>query len=76
MPQLRLQVSEKMICQLPEFRKHHPHPRVRQKIDAVLMHALDFAQDDIARFLGVTEHNCTVIYARICRRRARCPTPV
>lgn len=44
-----------MISQLREFRKHHPHPRVRQKIDAVLMHALDFAQDDIARFLGVTD---------------------
>ena len=55
MPQLRWQVSEKMISQLREFRKHHPHFRVRQKIDAVLMHALDFAQDDIARFLGVTD---------------------
>ena len=51
----RIQVSKDTVQQLRELRKHHPHPRVRQKVDAVLMCALDFSRPQTARLLGVTE---------------------
>ena len=49
----RIQVSEDTIQQLRELRVHHPHPRVRQKVDAAC--ALDFSRPETARLLGVTE---------------------
>ncbi len=51
----RVQLSQDTIQQLRELRMHHPHPRVREKVDAVLMCALDFSRPQIARLLGVTE---------------------
>ena len=48
------QFSPKFIRHLRSVCKHHPHPRVRQQVQAVLWHALGFSDADIARALGVT----------------------
>ncbi len=46
--------SPELIRHLRNVCKHHPHPRVRQQVQAVLWHALDFSDPDIALALGVT----------------------
>ena len=48
------QFSPECIRHLRSVCQHHPHPRVRQQVQAVLWHALGFSDSDIARVLGVT----------------------
>ena len=48
------QFSPELIRHLRSIIKYHPHPRVRQPVQAVLWHALGFSDADIARALGVT----------------------
>ena len=47
--------TDEDIAQLRYLRLNYPHPRVRQKIDAVYLKALGYPHHEIARFLNVTE---------------------
>jgi transposase len=53
---LRMSVSEEELAQVRHGRYHHPHPRVRRKLEAVLLKAEGLPHHRIAVIVGVSEN--------------------
>lgn len=53
---LRISVSEEELAQVRHGRYHHPHPRVRRKLEAVLLKAEGLPHHRIAAIVGVSEN--------------------
>ena len=60
---LRIAFSDHDIEQLCYERYHHPHPRVQQKMEALLLKSQDVPHQVIARCVGVCE-NTLLAYFR------------
>lgn len=52
---LRMSVSEEEEARVRHARYHHPHPRVRRKLEAVLLKAAGLPHHQIAAIVGVSE---------------------
>ncbi len=53
---LRLSLSEEEEARVRHERYHHPHPRVRRKLEAVLLKAAGLPHQQIAALVGVSEN--------------------
>jgi transposase len=53
---LRLTFSEEDIKELHDQRYHHPHPRVQQKMEALLLKAKGLPHQQIASCVGICEN--------------------
>ncbi len=52
---LRLSFTSEEIEALHQQRFHHPHPRIRLKMEALYLKSQDFAHQDIARLCRISE---------------------
>ncbi len=53
---IRIEFSEEEIAQIRHERYHHPHPRVQQKMEALLLKSEGLPHEDIARIVGICEN--------------------
>ena len=53
---LRMSLSEEEEARVRHARYHHPHPRVRRKLEAVLLEAAGLPHHQIAGIVGVSEN--------------------
>ena len=52
---IRLTIPAEHMEILKQERFHHPHPRVRRKMEAVYLTGMGLSRHDVARLLHVTE---------------------
>jgi transposase len=52
---IKLEFSPADIERLQTQRHHHPHPRVRQRMEALYLKALGYPHQEIGRIVGITQ---------------------
>jgi transposase len=53
---IKIEFSESEIAQIRYERYHHPHPRVQQKMEALLLKSEGLPHQEIARIVGICEN--------------------
>lgn len=59
---IRITFSEEQLEQLRYERFHHPHPRVQQKMEALLLKSQGLAQKEICGIVGITANTLRVYF--------------
>ena len=52
---MRLEISPETMEQLHYERRYHPHPRVRQRMEAVYLKAMGYPHQEIGRIVGISQ---------------------
>ena len=53
---IEIEFTEEEIKQLHYERRYHPHPRVRQRMEAVYLKCLEYSHQEIGRILQVDQN--------------------
>lgn len=52
---IQIEFSQEEIEALQTERRHHPHPRVRQRMETVYLKALGYSHQEIGRVVGISQ---------------------
>lgn len=52
---IELEFSSEVVKQLHYERRYHPHPRVRQRLEAVYLKAIGYQHQEIGRIVGISQ---------------------
>ena len=55
---IKLEFSSEVVKQLHYERRYHPHPRVRQRLEAVYLKAIGYQHQEIGRIVVSVKRPC------------------